>query len=293
MARRALLSVILLSCLLLLPVPATAAPARWDARIYQVANGGFVGQVVIRTLKGAQLKIVSPFIGQIGNNRSVTIQFWRGTCQDRGSEIVTSRKKQSSPYGYLKFSLLMNKKQSRAVSSALKETTVAITLNGNCGVFQRPGSVGTMRSNPNPFGTPGRYEGWEMTLLSINEDAYPELLDANMFNDPPHPGWQYVLVNARVRYIGEESGNTRWFNTYARAVGASGRTYQNSFSYSCGVLPEPDITVFGSGIEMFPGSSIEGNLFCLEVQSSDLNSLVIYFGDDDLPYDQRTWWAIR
>ncbi len=293
MKRRVLLSVSLITCLLLWPAPAMAAPSEWDARIFQDANGSFVGQTVIRTLSNSKLKVVAPFIRQVGNNKYLTVHFWRGTCSNRGEELIASSKKKSTPYGYIEFTMILNKKQSRIISGALSVASVAISLDGNCGEFRRPESTGMIRSNPTLFGNPGRYEEWEMTIVSINDDAYPELLDANMFNDPPHPGWQYVLFNARVKYLGDQSSSTRWFNSRVRAVGASGRTYQNSLSYSCGVFPEPDITVLGSGIEMFPGSTIEGNLFCLEVQSSDLASLVVYFGADNLPYDQRTWWAIR
>jgi hypothetical protein len=287
------LSMLLLVAILAWPSPAASQTSKWDARVFQNTNGLFVGQVLIQRLSNKTLKINVPFVGQVGNSKTIRISLWRGTCENFIEQLVPTRSKKSTFYGVFTDNYTLTKAQSQKVTGALSSDTVAIVLNDNCGVFEIPGSTGRIRTKPIPFGLSGRYNEWEMTLLSVNEDAYAALSSANSFNKAPHVGWQYVLFYVKLKYLGHDSASTAWFITEAKAVGVSGRTYQWSYGYSCGVLPEPDITALSAGIEIFPGDPIEGNLFCLEVKSSDLQSLVVYFGRDDLPYRQRTWWAIR
>lgn len=282
-------AILLVASLFVFPAPTQAAPSKWDARIYQDFSGEFVGQATVKVLSNGKLQIVVPFVSMVGNSKSIWTQLWRGTCQDRGGALISPFKKKSTPYGYIKFSLNLSTAQSRSVKTELSKGSVTISIGGNCGTFQLPGAAGKVRSNPIPFGATSRYEEWNLTFLSINDDAFSELLNANIFNDPPHPGWQYVLFYVEIMYLGKDSSSTSSVYLDVQAVGVSGRTYKNSFAYRCGVLPEPEIT----HIELFPGRPIQGNLFCLEIQSSDLDSLVVFLGYDDLPYNERIWWAVR
>ncbi|CAN5805771.1 hypothetical protein BH23CHL2_BH23CHL2_18930 [soil metagenome] len=64
-----------------------------------------------------------------------------------------------------------------------------------------PIEPGRGRSNPLPFGEAGRTPdgNWEVQILEVvrGQAAYDMLLVANQFNDPPEPGFEYVLFNIR------------------------------------------------------------------------------------------------
>ena len=113
--------------------------------------------------------------------------------------------------------------------------------------------------NPAPIGTELPVgDEWRVQILSIDPDAWPEISEESMFNDPPDPGYQYVMARVRVTYVGTDS---------------SGSFIDLDFDYldanrvlatdSCGVIPDPLLGGYGS---IFPGSAKEGNV-CWSVAS--------------------------
>lgn len=116
-------------------------------------------------------------------------------------------------------------------------------------------ALGT-RQNPVPIGTEVEVgPNWTMAVLEINPDAWDVVKAANMFNEPPAEGRNYVMARVRVSYVGDESG-TPWVDLRFRYLGSNGVTYGEGMDDFCGVLPEA-VNDIG---ELFPGASAEGNV---------------------------------
>lgn len=115
-------------------------------------------------------------------------------------------------------------------------------------------ALGT-RNNPYPAGENFQTDNWDIIVGASELDVLEDILDENMFNDPPAEGNIFVLAPVAVEYIGDESG-VPWIDLTFRFYGSSGNTYDAE----CGVVPD-DIIDIG---EMFPGASATGNI-CAEV----------------------------
>jgi hypothetical protein len=58
-------------------------------------------------------------------------------------------------------------------------------------------AAGLSRGNALPLGqTAVVPPGWEVTVLGVDEDAWPEVQAENTFNDPPERGYRMVLITA-------------------------------------------------------------------------------------------------
>ncbi|HDM78650.1 MAG TPA: DUF4352 domain-containing protein [Deltaproteobacteria bacterium] len=98
----------------------------------------------------------------------------------------------------------------------------------------------------------------EVTVLEVErgEKVWEELYAANMFNDEPKQGFEYLLAKIRVAYISGESStyvSDSDFKAYAEGVGCD-RAWQ--------VLPD-DKPEF-EGVDLLPGGQTEGWI-CFEV----------------------------
>ena len=155
-----------------------------------------------------------------------------------------------------------------------------------------PAPIGQSRQNPTPFGAlvvledeDNPQDHWEVSVLSLNDDAWKIIRTENSFNDPPEPGNQFVMVTVRMKYLGPDSvtllGDYRF-----RALGNSGVVY-SPFRQSCGVIPD-DLPIQ----ELFTGGQVEGNV-CWQVASSDVESLVMFIEPDSILSEQRVWMTIR
>jgi hypothetical protein len=82
-----------------------------------------------------------------------------------------------------------------------------------------PAETGKSRSNPVPFGETVASSDWEIQVLEVvrGEPAFARLLEVNQFNSPAPEGYEYVLVNTRVKYVGDETEaqdiHEFWFRT--------------------------------------------------------------------------------
>jgi len=125
------------------------------------------------------------------------------------------------------------------------------------------------REDPLPIGTSlDLGDGWTIAVLSVTPDATEQILQENMFNDPPAAGNQFFMARIRASYNGPDSDE--FGGRYRlRAVGSSALGY-SCFENNAGVTPDrlPDS-------ELFTGASIEGNI-AWEIKSSDAESLVMY-----------------
>lgn len=92
---------------------------------------------------------------------------------------------------------------------------------------------------------------WKVRVVSAALDATGAVLDANMFNKPPEPGSQYVLVGIEATYVGEES-STFWVDMSYTFLGGQGE------SFGAGVAVAPD-SILDEG-EVFADGAVAGNL---------------------------------
>ena len=114
-----------------------------------------------------------------------------------------------------------------------------------------------------------------MRVNSVTPDATQQVLDANEFNDPPAPGDQFFMVSITATYTGSGSADAGDVIDELDAVGASNVSYTQGLENNCGVLPDPDFLLAYSGVNVFTGGSVTGNI-CWSVQSSDAASLEMY-----------------
>ncbi|MCW2824588.1 MAG: hypothetical protein JWQ91_1505 [Aeromicrobium sp.] len=133
------------------------------------------------------------------------------------------------------------------------------------------------RTNPVPVRTPFASGAWTFVLDPTDTDAWPEIRSANMFNDPPLPGYSYVMVAATVTYRGAETG-TPWLNTSAEFLGSNGIVYNKlSGDQWCGVVPQSMSDVN----DMYPGASVRGNYCAVVPTSAIAGGLWRVKGDND------------
>jgi hypothetical protein len=115
--------------------------------------------------------------------------------------------------------------------------------------------------------------GWTITVTGFVPDATASVLAANRFNSPPAAGKQFAMISVRAVYNG--AGSSRlYLNFRFRAVGASNVSYGSDIDDDCGVLPDPSIK--NNSNDVFTGGSIEGNVACWSVKTSDVPSLEMY-----------------
>ena len=106
-------------------------------------------------------------------------------------------------------------------------------------------------------------------------DAYSRILSANMFNDAPPAGYEFVLMRIHIAYTGADQGVLS-LDKYDMAVVTSGRiiTYRDTIIYSpCCIEPDFDF-------QLLVGGEGEGWL-ALPVVVDDPNPLLVIGIHDD------------
>lgn len=145
------------------------------------------------------------------------------------------------------------------------------------------------RSNPVGIGTPlttnidmiGRagdaYNNYEVrvTLWSVvrGDVAWKNIVAENQFNDPPKPGYEYIMAKVRFEYLVGPSPNTtcRISTSLFTAVSSDGKDYDNVPV----VEPEPSIDA-----TLYPGAYQQGWMVFL-VSEDDVYSLLTIGRDYD------------
>jgi hypothetical protein len=107
------------------------------------------------------------------------------------------------------------------------------------------------RENPTPMGQEAQVGNWRVKVIGATPKATQAVLDANMFNDKPQSGYQYVLVKITATYTGDESA-TFWVDMSSKFVGKGGNTFDS------GMVVAPN-SISDAG-EVFSGASVSGNL---------------------------------
>ena len=154
--------------------------------------------------------------------------------------------------------------------------------------------IGASRSNPAPLEMPLTVSvedilydvtrEFRVTVLEAirGGTAWDMIQDANMFNEPPGSGNEYILVRARVEYTKGPAGETADISSYSfDLVSADGRVYDHPWV----VEPEPILRA-----DLFPGASVEGWM-AWEVPQSDVSPVLAF----EMDYRGRSdaWFALR
>lgn len=116
----------------------------------------------------------------------------------------------------------------------------------------RPTSLGAAPDDPAAVGNIVTSANWQMQVLEVvrGEAAWQLALATNRFNDPPPAGFEYVLVRARVRYLGLAEGphSINHYSHFATLDG-DGQVYTRPSL----VVPTPQLYGW-----LFPGGEITG-----------------------------------
>lgn len=130
-----------------------------------------------------------------------------------------------------------------------------------------------------PFGTWATVGDWKIRFAKkTNFNAWKAVKRANMFNDPPEAGNRDVLAWVEYQYLG--SGREAFDPMFVlRAIGNSGVEYSQFEDPTCGVLPDPDITMRDPTLRK--GGKAKGWV-CWQVAKEDVGSLLAFtaFFDD-------------
>ena len=123
----------------------------------------------------------------------------------------------------------------------------------------------------------------ELTVVGIirGQEAWNLISDANMFNDPPLSGYEYVLVKIRFHYISSSPTLAQVYNWYYfQLVSSQGETLGIPYV----VEPEPRLN------PVYPGATTEG-WEALLVKVDDPAPLLT-FGTDWGSTTSRTWFKL-
>lgn len=127
--------------------------------------------------------------------------------------------------------------------------------------------VGAGRQNPAPLNTEFRGNKWAFSITNVIRGAEANALiaDANMFNDPPAEGKEYVLVTVKVTNIAtEDKAENVMLATYIRLTGSRNQQYTTA-----GVVEPTQLEG-----DVFPNGSVEGQI-AFEVPSDETNLIFV------------------
>jgi len=131
-----------------------------------------------------------------------------------------------------------------------------------------PPAAGLSRGNALPLGqTAVVPPGWEVTVLGVDEDAWPEVQAENQFNDPPEQGYRMVMVTLRVTNIQTKDEAVRISAGDFELVGSRNQVYK-TYERSCGVTPN------SLEAELFPQGTADGTV-CLQAGIDETGLLLI------------------
>lgn len=113
-------------------------------------------------------------------------------------------------------------------------------------------------------------DGWLVEVIKFDSDAWPEVSEENMFNDPPSPGKKMVMVTVRVVNDSTDTEPNSIYEGDFFMVGSFKILYSTYGSESrCGVIPD-DLHE-----SLYLGGEEIGNV-CFQVGENETNLLLIY-----------------
>jgi hypothetical protein len=123
-------------------------------------------------------------------------------------------------------------------------------------------------NSPVPFGESAVGENWEIWIVDHvrGDEALDRVMEANMFNDEPEEGMEYVLVHVGARNVGTSAEPEQISSFLFRITGDAGRVYDNPWV----VDPEPALD-----FEMYPGGEATGWITMM-VPEGEQNLRLVY-----------------
>ena len=121
--------------------------------------------------------------------------------------------------------------------------------------------------------------GWEIKVLDVDWDAWPEVHEENMFNDPPETGYKMIMVKLSAKNV-QSGSETDLVSEGDFAFVGSQNVVREPFDPSCGVIPD-DLWA-----ELFHGGKTEGNV-CFQAPTSETGLMMIAqfsWSDEDRRY---------
>ncbi|GBD23773.1 hypothetical protein HRbin29_01445 [bacterium HR29] len=148
------------------------------------------------------------------------------------------------------------------------------------------GSLGSSRENPAPRGAAVRLRDWIVRVEDVIPDATQMVLAENMFNTPPPPGRQYLIVRLTLQYEGEDETAIPAFDLSFSLFGDR-RVEYTTYEEWCGVIPSE----LDTWKELMKGGEITGNL-CWSVPTDEVESLALRV-KDGLVSPVIGWFSLR
>lgn len=242
-------------------VPSPVQPKRSKKTLFIIGCGGLLGICVI-------LAIIGSLISNNEDDEPTVAAIVGQSSAVAGDESTnsTSTSEQSTPNTVADIPLTPTQERVEPTATLANEPTPTEEPEPTATAISE--QVGTGRSNPVPLGQTATTDDWEIQVLEVvrGNDAMQRLIDANQFNDAPPPGMEYVLVNVRVKYLGNETEAQGVDFSWFRATGDA----RVKHSWASVVEPEPELDA-----ELFPGGEATGWTTVLARQ--DETNLVLIF----------------
>ena len=106
-------------------------------------------------------------------------------------------------------------------------------------------------------------KNWNVKVVSSDRNANTEVANANMFNDPPKTGYQYVLVKVKATKLTSGTGNAFWDLGYK----LYGRSTKHLYSTASEVAPNDMM----DQDDVLKGGSDTGNVLFM-VKKADISA---------------------
>ena len=119
---------------------------------------------------------------------------------------------------------------------------------------EQPAAAQGTRENPYPLGTTISSDDWDVVINSVTLGANDAVAAANMLNQPPDPGTEYIVINYTVTYKGSDANGQSPALIGVEYVTGSGTTVSSLEKLV--VAPEPAIDALGT---LYNGGSATGN----------------------------------
>lgn len=137
---------------------------------------------------------------------------------------------------------------------------------------------GSSRSSPVPYGQVAEVEDFDISVLSVDADAWPEVVAENGFNDAPQQGNRMIMFNLQV--TNGRSDEPEFFgNSYLTLLGSRDAPYTTFGDLSsCGVIPsELGADIYGRfrTVRIPSGETSVGNV-CFQVPEDEDMFLLKY-----------------
>ena len=127
------------------------------------------------------------------------------------------------------------------------------------------------KENPIPLGQPARIGNWRLRVVRVDTNATDLVLSENLFNEPPEPGYQFVMARIKATLVEpNDDPEAFWSDISLKVVGDSAVAFGQS-NPGCGVVPDD----LSGAPDVFVGGAISANA-CWSVPATDIDSIIMF-----------------